>query len=78
MKNIQFAPRDVTVKVGATIKWTNQDSVAHNVTATGGASFKSSNFGKGGTYQFRARAPGKIAYVCTIHPGMDGTLTVTK
>jgi plastocyanin len=76
MKNIQFAPRDVTVKVGDTVKWTNQDSVAHNVTATGGASFKSSNFGKGGTYTYRAAAPGKISYVCTIHPGMDGTLTV--
>jgi plastocyanin len=78
MKNIQFAPKALTVKVGQTITWTNQDSVDHNVTATGGASFRSSNFGQGGTYKYRATTPGKISYVCTLHPGMAATLTVTR
>jgi plastocyanin len=77
MKNIQFAPKQVTAKVGQTITWTNDDSEAHNVTAVGGATFRSTNFGKGGTYQYRPTAPGKVAYVCTLHPGMDATLTVT-
>jgi plastocyanin len=77
MKNIQFAPKAMTVKVGQTITWTNQDSVDHNVTATAGASFRSSNFGHGGTYKYTATKPGKIAYVCTLHPGMAATLTVT-
>jgi plastocyanin len=48
------------------------------VTATGGASFRSSNFGQGGTYKYRATTAGKISYVCTLHPGMDATLTVTR
>lgn len=78
MKNIQFAPKVVTVKVGQTITWTNQDSVDHNVTATAGASFRSSNFGQGGTYKYRPTKPGTIAYVCTLHPGMAATLTVTR
>jgi plastocyanin len=78
MKNIQFAPKALTVKVGQTVTWTNQDSVDHNVTATGGASFRSSNFGQGGTYKYRAITAGKISYVCTLHPGMDATLTVTR
>jgi plastocyanin len=78
MKNIQFAPKQVTAKVGQTVTWTNDDSVAHNVTAVGGASFKSANFGRGGTYKYRPTAPGKISYVCTLHPGMDATLTVTR
>jgi plastocyanin len=77
MKNIQFAPKQGIAKVGQTVTWTNNDSVAHNVTAVGGASFRSTNFGKGGTYQYRPKAPGKISYVCTLHPGMDATLTVT-
>jgi plastocyanin len=78
MKNIQFAPRALTVKVGQTVTWTNQDSVDHNVTAVGGASFRSANFGRSGTYRYRAAAPGTISYVCTLHPGMAGTLTVTR
>jgi plastocyanin len=76
MKNIQFAPKDVTVKKGQTITWRNDDTVDHNVTATSGASFKSDNFGNGGSFKFKAAKAGTIKYVCTIHPGMDGTLTV--
>jgi plastocyanin len=76
MQNIQFSPPSVQVKVGQTIKWTNDDSVAHNVTAKAGASFASSNFSQGGTYTFKATKAGTIAYVCTIHPGMAGTIVV--
>jgi plastocyanin len=76
MKDIQFAPKDVTVKKGQTITWRNDDTVDHNVTATSGASFKSDNFGNGGSFKFKAAKAGTIKYVCTIHPGMDGTLTV--
>src|SRR3954452_5525716 len=51
MKNIQFSPREQTVKVGEKVTWVNQDDVDHNVVATeGAAKFESDNFGKGGTY----------------------------
>ena len=78
MLNIQFNPKSVTAKVGQTVKWTNQDSVDHNVTATSGETFKSKNFGKGGTYVYKLDKAGTIQYVCTIHPGMTGTIVVTK
>ena len=78
MQNIQFAPKTATVKVGEKVTWTNDDTVAHNVTATSGASFKSGNFGKGGTFSFTPKKAGTIKYTCTLHPGMDGTLTVSK
>jgi plastocyanin len=78
MKNIQFAPKDVTVKEGQTVKWVNQDTVDHNVTAKSGASFKSDLFGNGGTYEWKADKAGTVQYVCTVHPGMTGTLNVTK
>jgi len=77
MANIQFAPRQITVKPGQTVVWTNRDSVVHNVTATGGATFRSANFGQGGSFRWRAAKPGTVVYVCTIHPGMGGTITVT-
>jgi plastocyanin len=78
MKNIQFAPKSVTAKVGQTVKWTNDDSVDHNVTATSGETFKSSTFGQGATYSHKLTKAGTIKYVCTIHPGMEGTIVVTK
>jgi plastocyanin len=78
MQNIKFSPTSQTVKVGQKVVWTNKDSVDHNVTATSGGSFKSKNFGQGGTFSFTPTKPGTIKYVCTIHPGMDGTLTVVK
>jgi plastocyanin len=76
MKNIQFAPKTITVKPGTTITWTNDDSVAHNVVAQSGASFKSDDFGQGGSYSTKVTKPGTIKYVCTIHPGMDGEIVV--
>jgi plastocyanin len=77
MQNIAFAPKATTVKVGEKVTWTNDDSVTHNVTANSGADFKSKDFGNGGTFSFTPDKAGTIKYVCTIHPGMEGTLTVT-
>jgi plastocyanin len=77
MQSIQFAPKATTVKVGQKVKWVNEDSTAHNVTAESGADFKSKDFGKGASFEFTADKAGTIKYVCTIHPGMTGTLTVT-
>jgi plastocyanin len=79
MQNITFNPKTKTVKVGQKVTWTNEDDVPHNVTTTGGAAkFASKDFGKGGTYSFTPTKPGTIQYTCTLHPGMDATLTVTK
>ena len=76
MQNIAFDPKDVTVKVGQKVTWANDDSVDHNVTSQSGESIKSDNFGKGATFSFTPTKAGKIAYVCTIHPGMTATITV--
>jgi plastocyanin len=77
MQNIQFAPKDTTVKVGQKVTWTNDDNTDHNVTANSGADFKSKDFGNGGTFSFTPDKAGTIKYVCTIHPGMTATLNVT-
>ena len=78
MKNIQFNPKQQTVKVGEKVTWVNQDDVDHNVVTTGGdAKFESDNFGKDGTYSYTPSKAGTVKYTCTLHPGMDGELTVT-
>lgn len=76
MKGIAFDPKEVTVAVGTTVTWKNLEDIPHNVVAEEGADFQSDTFGKGGTYEFKATKPGTVKYVCTIHPGMEGTLTV--
>jgi plastocyanin len=76
LKGFQFKPKDTTVKVGQKITWTNADTTDHNVTADSGADFKSDDFGEGGTFEFTADKAGKIAYECTLHPGMKATITV--
>lgn len=76
MKNIQFDPKDVTVKAGQTVRWVNDDDVQHDAVAKSGADFKSELFGKGESFETKLDEPGKIDYVCTVHPNMTGTLTV--
>jgi plastocyanin len=78
MQNTAFSPKSITAKVGQTVVWTNQDPFDHNVTATKGEEFKSKNFGQGASYSYKLDKAGKISYTCTIHPGMNATITVTK
>jgi plastocyanin len=71
-----FKPGDITVKSGDTVTFTNDGAVPHTVTATDGADFDSGSLAPGKTFSFVAAGHGKISYVCTIHPGMQGTITV--
>jgi plastocyanin len=79
-RNIAIAPDTLRVRVGSTVRWTNYDSVEHNVTSTGGpAHLASATFGEGGHYEVKLTRPGIIHYVCTIHPtSMNGTIEVVR
>ena len=77
MKNIKYVPQDIEVRTGQRITWTNDDAVAHTVTARKGADFDSGTINAGGTFSFTPRKASTIDYVCTIHPGQTGTITVT-
>jgi plastocyanin len=78
MIDIKFDPEEATAGVGQEICWTNEDSVDHNAVAESGADFESELFGKGRTFTTTVDAPGTVEYVCTIHPGMVGTLTIER
>lgn len=73
--SLKFEPAEITVKVGDKVTWRNTGSIPHNAIADDGQ-FRSPIFGEGKTYSFTARKAGEIRYVCTLHPGMDGTITV--
>src|SRR5215207_5593913 len=72
--NLAFDPSAVTVSTGTTVAWTNEDSVPHTVTSTDGA-FDSGIFDPGGSFAFTFNDPGSFAYVCQLHPQMQGTVT---
>lgn len=76
MKDILFVPENVTAKVGQTVRWTNDDAVAHNVKAESGADFASDSLSKGEVFEVKLDKAGKIPYVCTIHAGQKGSINV--
>jgi plastocyanin len=82
MKNIQFSPKDLSVKAGETITFTNDEPVAHDVHKTSGpgpdfASGPTGGMQEGDTFKLTLDEPGKYDYVCDVHaPGMAGTITV--
>ena len=82
MKNIQFDPKDLTVKPGETITFTNDESIPHDVHKTSGpgGDFSSGDDGgmqQGDTFELKLDKPGTYEYVCHVHaPGMAGTITV--
>jgi plastocyanin len=79
-RSIAIDPDTLKVKVGSTIRWTNFDSVQHNVTSVSGPQhFASKDFGEGKTFEVKVTKPGVIHYECTIHPtSMNGTIEVVK
>jgi plastocyanin len=82
LKNIQFNPKDVTVKPGEPITFTNDESIPHDVHKQSGpggefASGPDGGMQEGDTFELKLDKPGKYEYVCHVHaPGMAGTITV--
>ena len=78
IENVTFSPADLQVRPGMQVTVVNRDSAAHTVTATGDKAFDTGNITGGATVTFTAPpTPGSYSYVCTLHPNMKGTLTVT-
>ena len=76
MEGIAFQPAEVTVGVGDTVTWTNNDSVGHDVTADSFSSGDPGAMAGGDTFEHTFEEAGTFDYVCTVHPGMEGTVVV--
>lgn len=73
--NYAFKPAALTVPRGATVTWTNKDSVVHTATADGGL-FDSAGLTTGQSWSHTFTKPGTYQYGCSVHPNMRGTITV--
>ena len=80
IQDFSFLPAAVTIKVGTTVRWTNNGPSAHTTTSDGGfwtsptLSAPSGNGGyggagtAGGTFDFTFTQAGTYAYHCSLHP----------
>lgn len=75
MDGTTFTPAVLTVHVGDTVTWVNRDPFPHDVTSPA-AGLASGTLESDHRWTFRATQPGTYAYVCTLHPGMQGRLIV--
>jgi plastocyanin len=70
-----FTPRTLTVDAGTVVRWRNNDTREHTVTAND-RSFDSGLMPVGATFVRTFSTPGTYAYLCLIHPDMTGTIAV--
>jgi plastocyanin len=73
--NFMFMPGSLTVPVGTTVTWRFDDSTDHTVTANDN-SFSSPPMSGGKTFTHTFATAGTVAYHCSIHPFMTGTIVV--
>jgi plastocyanin len=74
MAGSTFAPGTIELKVGETVKFVNDDEIAHTATSD---AFDSGTMEPGASFEFTAEKAGSISYLCEFHPGMTGTINVT-
>ena len=77
-----YLPYEITVAVGTTVTWSNDDSAAHTVTSgnvdaglTG--VFDSGLFMSGSIFEFTFDDAGTYDYFCMVHPWMTGIVQVS-
>jgi plastocyanin len=70
-----FGANPLTVGVGTTVSWTNNDNTTHTTTADG-SQWSSGNIAPGGRFNFTFASAGRYTYHCQIHPNMVGTIVV--
>jgi plastocyanin/LysM repeat protein len=85
MRNLAFNPADVTIHVGQTVVWQNQDSVAHTTTSgscsgnvcTPSPGWDSGILNPGQSFSHTFNAAGTFTYYCKIHgAAMQGVVRV--
>lgn len=70
-----FAPETLKAKPGDTVNWINEGDAKEGHTVTGDG-FDSGVVHQGDTYSRSFPRAGDFPYVCTLHPGMKGTVKV--
>src|SRR5258706_5745119 len=76
IREVKFQPTVLTVKVGDTVEWRNDDIVPHTATSTEPRKFDSGILPVGSSWKYVVTKRGTYFYTCTLHPNMKATLIV--
>jgi plastocyanin len=76
ISNFKFSPGTLTVKAGAKVAVSNDDSTAHTATSDDGSTFDTGDINPNQSASFTISKAGTYAYHCSIHPFMHGTIKV--
>lgn len=76
IRAFRYLPETLTVAVGDTVNWANEDLVPHTVTAKSSQGFDSRDMAIQGRWQYVTREPATVDYVCDYHPSMKGVLVI--
>lgn len=76
IKDLAFNPAQVTVPVGGTVTWTNDDTVPHTATARDRAALQSGTLEPGAQFSQTFTSPGTYDYFCEFHANMKGQVIV--
>ena len=71
-----FSPTTQFVNVGGSVTWTNTSDAPHTVTSESAGVISSPTIKAGETFSMTFSSTGSIAYHCTIHDYMHGTIRV--
>src|SRR5689334_4324625 len=73
--NFAFVPATITVPVGTSIRWLNEDETVHNVVSSD-KSFRSKALDTNEEFSFTFTKSGTYSYMCSLHPRMTGKVIV--
>ncbi|MEI9924779.1 MAG: cupredoxin family copper-binding protein [Bradyrhizobium sp.] len=73
--NFTFAPKELTVAVGTTVKFVNHDDIPHTVVETNKV-FRSKALDTDDSYSYTFATAGSFDYFCSLHPHMVGKVIV--
>ena len=74
--NFTFDAATITVPVGTTVTWVNQDDIPHTVVSDDKTTFRSKVMDTDDRFSFTFNTPGSFSYFCSIHPHMTGKVVV--
>lgn len=75
IRDFTFIPEDLTLEAGTTVTWVNEDSAPHDATDRAGG-WKTDVLDRGESNAVTFDTVGTFEYYCSIHPWMEGVVTV--
>jgi plastocyanin len=74
--NFSFSPNTLTLPAGATVTWTNRDTLPHVVSSADNQFKKSTVLKTGQSFSDTFGTSGTYSYFCSIHPRMTGKIII--